>query len=192
VRVPVEVMSELASTAPSPARGEEPRRDFLYLAAGTMGAVGVGLAVWPLIDSLNPAADTREAAAVDVDLAPIEAGQRIAVKWRGQPVFVAHRTPQEIARARAEDADQRLIDPAKDADRVQKPEWLVVVGICTHLGCIPVGQRPGTRRGDWDGWYCPCHGSHYDTSGRVRKGPAPRNLEVPPYRFLDDGRVAIG
>jgi ubiquinol-cytochrome c reductase iron-sulfur subunit len=185
-------MSELATTAPASSDGEQPRRDFLHLTTGTIAAIGAGLAVWPLIDSLNPAADTREAASVEVDLAPIEIGQRIVVKWRGQPVFIAHRTLEEIARAKADDSDPRLIDPTKDGDRVQNPEWLVVVGICTHLGCVPVGQQPETPRGDWGGWYCPCHGSHYDTSGRVRKGPAPRNLDVPPYRFLADGRVEIG
>jgi ubiquinol-cytochrome c reductase iron-sulfur subunit len=184
-------MAETTSADPA-ALGEEPRRDFLHLAAGTMVAVGSGLAIWPLIDSLNPAADTREAAAVEIDLAPIEVGQRIVVKWRGQPVFVAHRTAQEIARAQADDSNPDLFDPAKDGDRAQKPEWLVVVGICTHLGCVPVGQQPGTPRGEFAGWYCPCHGSHYDTSGRIRKGPAPRNLAVPPYRFLADGRLEIG
>ena len=167
------------------------RRDFLYLAAGARGAVGTAVAVWPLIDSMNPAADVRALAQTEIDLAPIETGQRITVTWQGKPVFIAHRTAEEIALARADD-DAELPDPATDASRVDREEWLIVIGICTHLGCIPKGQRPGEPRGEWGGWFCPCHGSHYDTAGRIRKGPAPENLHLPPHRFLENGTVRIG
>ena len=169
----------------------EPRRDFLVLATGAVAAFGVGAAVWPLIDSMNPAADTLALGAIKVDLSPIALGQRITVKWRGQPVFIDHRTPEQIAAARADDS-ARLKDPQTDAARVQKDPWLIVVGICTHLGCVPLGQKPIDPKGTWGGWYCPCHGSHYDTSGRIRRGPAPRNLVVPTYRFIADMQVQIG
>ncbi len=167
------------------------RRDFLYVVTGTAAAVATAAAVWPLIDSLNPASDVLALSSVEVDLDPIEKGQRITVKWRGRPVFIGHRTPQEIASAKADDAAE-LPDPEPDGARVQRSEWLIVIGICTHLGCVPLGQGRGDRRGDWRGWFCPCHGSHYDTSGRIRKGPAPSNLVVPEYRFLDHGMVRIG
>ncbi len=169
----------------------ETRRDFLYLAAGAMGAVGTAFATWPLIDSMNPAADVLALSSTAVDLSPIEVGMAITVIWRGNPVFVRHRTAVEIEAAGAVPLDE-LPDPEADEDRVQKPEWLVMVGVCTHLGCIPVGQRAGERKGEYTGWFCPCHGSHYDTSGRIRKGPAPENLPVPPYEFLDDTTIRIG
>ena len=169
----------------------ETRRDFLYLAAGAMGAVGTAFVARPLIDSMNPAADVLALSSPEVDLSSIEEGMAITVIWRGNPVFVRHRTAAEIEVARAVPLDD-LPDPQADADRVQKPEWLVMVGVCTHLGCIPIGQRPGERKGEFGGWFCPCHGSHYDTSGRIRKGPAPRNLDVPPYEFLDDTTIRIG
>ncbi|RMD62864.1 MAG: ubiquinol-cytochrome c reductase iron-sulfur subunit [Alphaproteobacteria bacterium] len=168
------------------------RRDFLYLVAGAIGTVGTTVAVWPLIDSMNPAADVLAVASTEVDLAPIELGQRVTIVWRGQPVFIDHRTPERIAQARADDDNPDLIDPASDASRVKRAEWLIVIGVCTHLGCIPLGQKPGDPRGDWGGWFCPCHGSHYDTAGRIRKGPATRNLYLPPYEFLDVGLVRIG
>jgi len=167
------------------------RRDFLLVATATVGAVGAGLAVWPFVDSMNPAADTLALSSTEVDLEPIAAGQSITVVWRGKPVFVRHRTMEEIQAAKADDA-AALVDPQADGDRVQNPEWLVLVGICTHLGCIPQGQKPAESRGDFGGWFCPCHGSHYDTSGRIRKGPAPRNLVVPPYAFLTDTSIKIG
>src|SRR5690606_6859267 len=126
-----------------------------------------------------------------VDLTPIQPGQAITVMWRGKPVFVRHRTPEEIAKAEADDG-ANLIDKQTDESRVQKSQWLIVVGVCTHLGCVPVGQKPVENRGDFGGWFCPCHGSHYDTSGRIRKGPAPKNLEVPQYTFLSDTLVRIG
>ena len=169
----------------------ETRRDFLYLTAGAMGLVGAGIAAWPLIDSMNPAADTLALSTVDVDLAPVKAGQSITVTWRGKPVFIRHRTPEEIAEAAKVDVAV-LRDPEADSVRAKKPEWLVMIGICTHLGCIPLGQKPTEMKGDFGGWFCPCHGSQYDTSGRIRKGPAPKNLEVPQYTFLNDTQIRIG
>lgn len=171
--------------------GGTTRRDFLYISTAAVAAVGTSLAVWPLIHSMNPAADVSALATVEVDLVPIELGQRITVKWRGQPVFIDHRTEEQVAAARRDDKTY-LPDPQADSARAIRPEWLVVIGICTHLGCVPLGQRGGDPRGEWGGWFCPCHGSHYDTSGRVRRGPAPRNLVVPPYSFLTDTRVRIG
>ena len=170
---------------------DESRRDFLLVATATMGAVGTGLALWPLIDSMNPAADVVALSSVKVDLQPIEAGQRITVAWRGRPVFIGHRTAEEIAQAKADDAAD-LIDPEPDGARAKHEDWLIVVGVCTHLGCVPLGQNINHPRGERDGWVCRCHGSHYDTSGRIRKGPAPRNLDVPAYRFIDDTTVWIG
>ncbi len=167
------------------------RRDFLYLATGAVGAVGVAAAAWPFIDSMNPAADTLALASIDVDLAPVAEGQAITVTWRGKPVFVRHRTAKEIEEAKKVNLGE-LRDPAADDARVKKPEWLVVIGICTHLGCVPLGQKPTDPRGEYDGWFCPCHGSHYDASGRIRKGPAPLNLVVPEYDYLSDTRVKIG
>ncbi len=172
---------------------EETRRDFLYLATGAVTAVGAAAMVWPLIDNMNPSADVLALSTTEVDLAPIEVGQSITVVWQGQPVFIRRRTADQIAKARADDTAD-LPDPEPDEARVQKAEWLVLVGICTHLGCIPLGQKSTDRsaRGDFGGWFCPCHGSHYDNSGRIRKGPAPRNLEVPPYVYLDDDTIRIG
>ena len=167
------------------------RRDFLYLTAGAMGAVGVGSAVWPLVDSMNPAADTLALATTEVDIGKVAVGQAITVVWEGKPVFVRRRTPEEIKAAQDVDVDT-LRDPQTDAQRTTKPEWLIVVGICTHLGCIPKGQKPGEPRGQFGGWFCPCHGSQYDTSGRIRLGPAPKNLLVPPYKFVSDTLVRIG
>ena len=171
--------------------GETTRRDFLYVAAAGAGAVGTALVVWPLIDAMNPAADVLALASTEVDLSAIEEGQSITIKWRGKPVFVRHRTAEEIEKARATDVGE-LQDPESDEARVQRPEWLILVGVCTHLGCVPLGQKDSDPRGDWGGWFCPCHGSHYDTSGRIRKGPAPENLKVPGYLFLDDSTVRIG
>lgn len=167
-----------------------PRRDFLYIATGSAGAVTIGAAIWPLIDALNPSADVLSLSSVEIDIKGVSVGQRITVKWRGRPVFIYRRTEADIDAARADD-EANLPDPEPDAARVQRPEWLVVVGICTHLGCVPLGQH-GQSVGDWGGWFCPCHGSHYDLSGRIRKGPAPRNLEVPSYAFLTDTLLRIG
>ncbi len=179
------------SANPEPSEDVETRRDFLYLAAGAMGVVGTGFVTWPLIDSMNPAADVLALSVTEVDLAPIEEGMSITVIWRGNPVFIRYRTAEEIATARAVPLDD-LPDPEPDEARVQKPQWLVMVGVCTHLGCIPKGQRPGENKGEYNGWFCPCHGSHYDTAGRIRKGPAPKNLPVPTYEFLDDTTIRIG
>ena len=166
---------------------EEPtRRDFLYLATGAFAAVGAANVVWPLIDQMNPDASVKALASIEIDLSAIDIGQSITVSWRGKPVFIRRRTLDEIAEARSVAFDT-LPDPQGDETRVTKEEWLVMVGICTHLGCVPLGQS-----GDFNGWFCPCHGSHYDTSGRIRKGPAPKNLEIPPYEFVGDTRIKIG
>ena len=185
----------MASSAQSGAHGAQgagvKRRDFLYLATGAVGAIGTAIAAWPFIYSMNPAADVLALSTTEVDLAPVQTGQRITVKWRSQPVFVAHRTADEIKEADDVNVEE-LRDPQADSARVKKPEWLIMVGICTHLGCVPLGQRPTDPRGDWKGWFCPCHGSQYDTSGRIRKGPAPANLAVPQYAFLTDTTIRIG
>jgi len=173
------------------AGGEATRRDFLYLATGAMGAAGLAAFAWPVIHSMNPAADTLALSSTEVDLAPIKEGQAITVSWRGKPVFVRRRTGAEIAAAQAVDLKE-LRDPQPDAARVQRADWLILVGVCTHLGCVPMGQGTTDPRGDFGGWFCPCHGSHYDTSGRIRKGPAPANLHVPEYKFLTDTLVRIG
>lgn len=183
--------TEAAPAASGSGDKEETRRDFLYLATGAVTAVGTAAMIWPLIDNMNPSADVLALSSTEVDLSPIEVGQSITPVWRGKPLFIRRRTPDEIAKARADDGAD-LIDPEPDEARVQKPEWLILVGICTHLGCIPLGQRTGEKRGKYGGWFCPCHGSHYDTSGRIRWGPAPRNLEVPPYVYLDDTTIKIG
>lgn len=167
------------------------RRDFLFGAIYAAGTGGALLSLLPLVETLAPAADTLALARIEIDLAPIAVGQAITVMWRGKPVFVRHRTAAEIAAARADDT-AALRDPQTDAERVLRPEWLVTIGTCTHLGCVPLGQKNGQPRGDHGGWFCPCHGAHYDTSGRVRKGPAPANLAVPRYVFLDDTRIRIG
>lgn len=170
---------------------DESRRDFLALFAGAMGVVGAGSFAWPLIDQMNPSADVLALASTEVDISKIEVGQSITVKWRGKPVFVRRRTEDEIKIAESVLFDE-MIDPEADSDRVKKAEWLVLVGVCTHLGCVPLGQKPSEAKGEFGGWFCPCHGSHYDTSGRIRKGPAPLNLPVPPYVFLDDSKIKIG
>jgi ubiquinol-cytochrome c reductase iron-sulfur subunit len=168
------------------------RRDFLALAGPTFAAVGGALALWPFISQMNPDAGALALSTTEVDLSPVKEGQAITVKWRGKPIFIRYRTKKEIEEAR--DVPLRsLPDPESDAQRVKKGEeqWLVLVGICTHLGCIPKGQNVGDVRGEYGGWFCPCHGSAYDTSGRIRQGPAPRNLEVPPYAFTDDKKTKI-
>jgi ubiquinol-cytochrome c reductase iron-sulfur subunit len=159
----------------------------LFIATGAVGAVGVGSVAWPFIHQMNPDASTIAAGApIDVDLSAIAEGSSVTVKWRGKPIFVRHRTPKEIKEA-VDVPLAQLPDPQADAQRVKKPEWLVVIGVCTHLGCIPLGNQ-----GEYDGWFCPCHGSAYDTSGRIRKGPAPKNLEVPNYAFASDTKLTIG
>lgn len=180
--------SESDQTSP---QGEETRRDFLILAAGAMGAIAAIGVVWPLIETMNPSADVLALSSTEVDISAIEVGQSVTVKWRGMPVFIRRRTQEEIDVARAVSLDD-LSDSESDEARVQKAEWLILVGVCTHLGCIPLGNKVGDPRGDFGGWFCPCHGSHYDTSGRIRQGPAPDNLAVPEYEFLDDTLVKIG
>ena len=164
------------------------RRDFIHIAAGMATIGGAAALVWPFIDQMNPAADTLAMASIDFDLNKVAAGQQITIKWRGKPLFVRNRTPQEVQRARKDDKAP-MKDPQPDAERVKegKPQWLILIGSCTHLGCVPTF---GT--GDFGGWFCPCHGSHYDTSGRIRKGPAPKNLAVPEYTFLSDTSVRVG
>lgn len=169
----------------------ETRREFINLMGAAFGAVGGAVAAFPLVNSLNPAQDTLAMASIEVDLTGIEEGTAKTVMWRGKPVFIRHRTKEEIAMAEAVKVET-LTDKQTDADRVQKPQWLVTVGVCTHLGCVPMGQKPSDAKGDFGGWFCPCHGSHYDTSGRVRKGPAPKNLTVPPYEFLSETKIKIG
>ena len=184
-------MADTASHAQPSSTDGQSRRDFLLYATSTVGVVGTGLALWPFVQSMNPAADTLALSTTDVDISAIPLGQAITVVWQGKPVFIRHRTPEEIAAAvKGDSADLR--DPEKDAQRVQKPEWLIVVGICTHLGGIPLGQKPADPRGEFGGWFCPCHGSQYDTSGRIRKGPAPRNLDVPKYAFTSATTIRIG
>ena len=167
------------------------RRDFLQLTAGAFGAVGAACFAWPFIDSLNPAADTLALSTIEVDLTPIQEGQAITVKWRGKPVFIRNRSPKEIEEARAVNVAE-LRDKQSDQDRVKKDQWLVMLGVCTHLGCVPLGQKDTDPKGDFGGWFCPCHGSHYDTSGRIRKGPAPKNLAIPEYTYVSDTLVKIG
>ena len=169
--------------APTPGR-----RDFLFIAAGAVGAVGVAGAVWPLINQLNPDASVLALASIEFDVSGIEEGQSVTIKWRGLPVFVRHRTAAEIADAKAVPLSD-LKDPQTDEQRT-KPgheQWLIMIANCTHLGCIPVGES-----GEYHGWSCPCHGSQFDTAGRIRKGPAPTNLVVPPYEFVTDTLVQIG
>ena len=162
------------------------RRDFIFTASYALGAVGVGAAVWPLIDQMNPDASVKALASTEVDVSSVEPGQSITVLWRGKPVFIKRRTQEEIAKAREVDI-KNLKHPEKDEDRAKNPEWLVMLGVCTHLGCVPLDNK-----GEYNAWFCPCHGSHYDTSGRIRKGPAPTNLEIPKYEFVDSNTIKIG
>ena len=162
------------------------RRDFIFTATAAAGAVGVGAAVWPLVDQMNPDASVKALASTEVDISSVKPGQSITVVWRGKPVFIKRRTQEEIDKARSVSLDE-LKHPEKDEDRAKDPEWLVMLGVCTHLGCVPLGDK-----GEYGGWFCPCHGSHYDTSGRIRKGPAPTNMEVPKYEFVNSNTIKIG
>ena len=184
-------MANTAQVHAAAEAGGLPRRDFLLHTTVAVGAVGTAMMVWPLIDTMNPAADTLSLSTTEFSTSGIQEGQRIVVVWRGSPVFVAHRTAAEIDEARKVNVTE-LRDPQKDEDRVQKPEFLIVSGVCTHLGCIPLGSKTTDPRGEFGGWFCPCHGSQYDTSGRIRKGPAPENLHVVPYKFTNDTTVLIG
>lgn len=175
----------------SPEKGKASRRDFLILASGAAGAVGAGSFLYPFVSTMKPAADTAAGAEVDIDVSSVQEGQAITVMWRGQPIFVRHRSESEIKDA-VNVAIDSLPDPESDEKRTEKPQWLVVVGVCTHLGCVPSGQKPTDNRGSFGGWFCPCHGSAYDVSGRIRQGPAPKNLTVPPYVFINDTTIRIG
>ncbi|NDW02872.1 ubiquinol-cytochrome c reductase iron-sulfur subunit [Jiella pacifica] len=198
---------------------EPNRRDFLYIATGAAGAVGAAAAIWPFIDQMNPDAATLALAEIDVDVSQVAEGQSITAKWRGKPIFIRHRTAQEVEEAKsvnlddlkdpvARNANLPADAPATDANRATgggaqpsggegaaaadgmspaREQWLIMVGVCTHLGCIPLGTS-----GDYDGWFCPCHGSHYDTAGRIRQGPAPENMAIPPYAFTTDTNIRIG
>lgn len=176
------------------------RRDFLYIATGAMGAVGAAALVWPFVSQLQPDASVLALSTTEVDLTSIAEGQMVTVKWRGKPVFVWNRTEKDIAEAKetqlsalldpiARNANLAADAPATDENRAGEghEKWLVVIGICTHLGCVPIGHS-----GEYDGWFCPCHGSEYDTAGRVRRGPAPTNLDIPPYQFVSDTKISIG
>jgi ubiquinol-cytochrome c reductase iron-sulfur subunit len=164
------------------------RRDFIHIVAGAAAVGGAAVACWPLIDQMNPAADALASASVEFDLSKVARGQEVTILWRKTPVFIRYRTPTEIAAAVADD-DAPMRDPATDASRHKpgRPEWLIVIGVCTHLGCVPL-----FRQGDYEGWSCPCHGSVYDTAGRIRRGPAPRNLDLPDYVFETESKVRIG
>lgn len=179
---------------------EGTRRDFLYYATAGAGAVAVGAAVWPLANQMNPSADVQALSSIRVDVSSIDVGTQLTVKWLGKPVFIRRRTPEEIEYARsvalsdlvdqnAENSNLAADAPATDENRAlsENGEWLVMMGVCTHLGCVPLGDA-----GDFHGWFCPCHGSHYDSAGRIRKGPAPRNLPVPVAAFVDDTTIQLG
>jgi ubiquinol-cytochrome c reductase iron-sulfur subunit len=190
----------VASTA------EEPnRRDFIVIAGAAFAAVGGAITMWPFVAQMNPDRSAQALASIEVDLSPVKEGQAITAMWRGKPVFIRHRTKAEVEKAKADDSaslpdnSARNLalpesEPALDKNRVKAghEQFLILVGICTHLGCIPKGQAIGDSKGEFGGWFCPCHGSHYDTSGRIRKGPAPRNLDVPPYDFVSDTKIKIG
>ena len=187
------VISVATTTADEPTR-----RDFIHIATGAAGAIGLGLLAWPLIDQMNPSAAVLALSSVEFDLSPIQEGQQVTVMWRGKPVFVRRRTQKEIAEARAvpigslpdqlaRNANLPDSAPATDQNRMSKPEWLIMIGICTHLGCIPLDHQ-----GDYGGYLCPCHGSQYDTAGRIRKGPAPENMYIPPYAYLSPTKIKIG
>jgi ubiquinol-cytochrome c reductase iron-sulfur subunit len=181
------------------------RRDFIHIAATAFVGIGAAAALWPAVDQMNPDASALALATTDVDLSPIQPGQAITVMWRGKPVFVRNRTDDEVKAVKAVplsqliDQDARVLEAkttltATDENRTKKGKenWLVVIGVCTHLGCVPKGQAPSDDRGEYNGWSCPCHGSLYDASGRVRRSPAPRNLDVPPYEFTSDTKIKIG
>ena len=184
---------------------EPTRRDVILVAAAGFAAVGAAAALWPLLDQMNPDQSALSLATTDVDLSHIDVGQAITVMWRGKPIFIRRRADDEIAAAKAVPVDDlpdpyarnaNLPDnaPATDENRAGKDRepWLVMIGICTHLGCIPKGQAVGDNRGEFGGWFCPCHGSQYDTAGRIRLGPAPQNLAIPPYNFVSDTKIKIG
>ena len=176
------------------------RRDFLYFATAGAGTVAAGAAAWTLINQMNPSADVQALSSIQVDISGVETGTQLTVKWLGKPVFIRRRTAEEIEKGRAVKLDELIDQSAENANKPDEPatdqnrtmdeagEWLVMIGVCTHLGCVPIGDGAG----DFGGWFCPCHGSVYDTAGRIRKGPAPENLPIPPYAFLSDTKIRIG
>jgi len=194
----------VSHTEDNSGNGSATRRDFLYVATAATGIVATGAAVWPLVDQMNPTADVLALSSVEVDLGDIEVGTQLTVKWRGKPVFIRRRTEEEITEARAVKMDElvdpidyvwenpnlKIDSPALDQNRAadKTGEWLVMIGVCTHLGCVPLGNGAG----EFGGWFCPCHGSHYDTSGRIRKGPAPRNLDIPLTTWLSASTIKLG
>ena len=176
------------------------RRDFIYVAAVGMGAVGAGISVWPFVHQMNPSKDVLALSSIEVDVSALEEGQAIKPKWRGKPVFIRYRTEKEMDEARAVSLDELPDQNARNANlssgaeatdenrTVQgREQWIVMIGVCTHFGCIPIGEQ-----GEFGGWFCPCHGSHYDTAGRIRKGPAPENLAVPEFTIIDENTIRIG
>ena len=187
-RVWIQVDKENNETSDKP---KESRRDFIQLTTISVGGIGTAAFIWPFLKSMNPAQDTLALGSTEVDISEIGVGEAITVKWRGKPVFIRRRTAEEISEAKNVNIAS-LKDPENDSDRVEKNEWLVVLGVCTHLGCVPLGQKMSDSKGEYNGWFCPCHGSHYDSSGRIRKGPAPDNLAIPPYTFLNESTIKIG
>jgi ubiquinol-cytochrome c reductase iron-sulfur subunit len=194
-------MASIADDHPA----EPTRRDFIYIATTAFVAIGGAAALWPAIDQMNPDASALSLASIDVDLSPIQTGQAVTVMWRGKPIFIRNRTADEVSKAKAvpladlKDPTAQIFGattelPATDENRTKpgKENWLVMIGICTHLGCIPKGQSPADDKGLYGGWFCPCHGSMYDTAGRIRQGPAPANLAIPPYQFTSDTKIKIG
>ena len=167
------------------------RRDFIHVASVSAAALGAVAVAWPFVHQMNPAADTLALSTTEFDISGVQEGMSVTIVWRGKPVFVRHRTKAEIREAAEVDLAD-LPDPQTDSDRTSRPEMLVLLGVCTHLGCVPLGQKPTDVKGEWGGWFCPCHGSHYDTSGRIRKGPAPANLVIPPYKYISDDVIKIG
>ena len=191
-------------SASSEIENEEPtRRDFIHILTSTFVVGGAAAAAWPMVSQMNPDASVLALSTKEVDLSAVGEGQAIKVMWQGKPVFIRHRTAEEIqeseaaAMAELKDGDARNDNlsgsvPATDENRRGDAKWMILVGVCTHLGCIPLGTAAGENRGEYNGWFCPCHGSHYDVAGRIRKGPAPENLPIPPYEFLSDTVVKIG
>ena len=185
-------MKELnTNTKNKPTSVDEEKRDFLFITTTGLEIAGGGAFAWSLIDTMNPSKDVLALSTTEVDLSPLEEGQSLTVMWRGKPIFIRHRSDSEISSASNVSVDD-LPHKESDESRVKNPKWLVVVGVCSHLGCVPLGQKIGDSKGEYGGWFCPCHGSHYDTSGRIRKGPAPLNLEIPPYEFVSEDIIRIG
>jgi ubiquinol-cytochrome c reductase iron-sulfur subunit len=190
-KLEMKMSAEVGVQALSPQPSTPTRRDFITVSATAFVGVAAAAGLWPLLDTLNPSSEVRTEAKPDIDLRPIKPGQIVTVRWQGKPVFIVHRTPEQIAQAEADD-NAAKIDPAHDLNRVKRKEWLVLIGVCTHLGCVPTSRGVGALTPRFGGWVCPCHYSQYDISGRVRRGPAPSNLAVPPYEFGDANTLIIG